>query len=233
MRQFVTDGYMILKKFIPQPDVDALNNEVQEQLSKGEVGFNFTGRKIFNFHEKSQLANTQYFRNPELLRMMSFLLGRAVVPFQSLNFILGSEQRPHSDLIHMTTEPQGYLIAAWFALEPCTPENGALTYYPGSHKLPFISTQDYDSGNTYFTIGDDSNKHYEDKIESVIAENKLQPAQFLAETGDVLIWHANLLHAGSPITSKDPNTTRKSMVCHYYGQDVICYHEMSQRPALF
>jgi len=46
----------------------------------------------------------------------------------------------------------------------------------------------------------------------------------------VLIWHANLLHGGSPILR--PGATRRSMVCHYFAEGVICYHEMSQRPAL-
>jgi hypothetical protein len=49
--------------------------------------------------------------------ILDFLLGRPVHPFQTINFIQGSEQRAHSDFVHMTTEPMGYLIAAWIALE--------------------------------------------------------------------------------------------------------------------
>jgi hypothetical protein len=102
----------------------------------------------------------------------------------------------------MTTEPPGYLIAAWSALEACTPENGPLVYYPGSHRLPFVSTHDYDSGNGTFTLGKDSNARYEEKIASLIKEKKLEAKTFLANPGDVLIWHSNLLHAGSPILGK-------------------------------
>ncbi|MCB0527074.1 MAG: phytanoyl-CoA dioxygenase family protein [Saprospiraceae bacterium] len=230
VRGFLKDGYMILEGFFPEADTDALNGEVAAQLEAGKAQYNYTGRKIFNFFGHSRLADERFFRNPELLRLLSFLLGKKVIPFQSLNFTLGSEQRAHSDSIHMTTEPPGYLIATWIALEDCTPENGALFYYPGSHRLPYLTTTDYPSGNTRWTIGNNSNRRYEDKIEEVIAETGLQKQPFLGKRGDVLIWHANLLHGGSPITR--PGATRRSMVCHYYAEDVICYHEMSQRPAL-
>lgn len=230
IRRFLTDGYLILENFFPESDTEALNREVAAQLEAGKTGFNYTGRKIFNFFENSALADERFFRNPELLHLLSFLLGKKVVPFQSLNFTQGSEQRAHSDSIHMTTEPQGYLIATWIALEDCTPENGSLFYYPGSHRLPYITTADYKSGNTTFTIGEYSNRRYEDKVEEEIRRHGLQKQSFLGKRGDVLIWHANLLHGGSPI--RQPGATRRSMVCHYFAEGVICYHEMSQRPAL-
>jgi hypothetical protein len=230
IRQFERDGFLVLEGFFPENDTDALNNEVEELLSQGKAGYNFTGRKIFNLWEISSLADQRFFRNPALLHLLTFLLGKKVVPFQSLNFTLGSEQRAHSDSIHMTTEPQGYLIATWSALEDVDEGCGPLVYYPGSHRLPFVSTEDYPSGNTTFLLGHDSNRRYEDKINVVIAENQLEKKIFLPKRGDVLIWHANLIHGGSPITR--PEATRRSMVCHYFAEDVICYHEMSQRPAL-
>ena len=230
IRRFVADGYMILENFFPEAETEALNREVETQLKSGKTGFNYTGRKIFNFFENSALADGRFFRNPDLLRLLSFLLGKKVIPFQTLNFTLGSEQRAHSDSIHMTTEPPGYLIATWIALEDCTPDNGPLFYYPGSHRLPYVTTDDYDSGNTVFTIGDSSNRRYEDRIEEIIRQQGLQKQLFTAKRGDVLIWHANLLHGGSPILKT--GATRRSMVCHYFAEGVICYHEMSQRPAL-
>ena len=235
IRQFIVEGYLILENLVPENETTALNEEVDRMLHDGKAGFNYTGRKIFNLFETSPLANERFFRRQELLEIMAFLLGKKLIPFQTLNFRVGSEQRPHSDLIHMTTEPQGYLIAAWYALEPCTAENGPLLYYPGSHRLSFVSTSDYDSGNTRYLIGENSNARYEDKIAEVIATAGLKPQTFLANRGDVLIWHSNLIHGGSPITGKRTDgseVTRKSMVCHYFAEDVICYHEMSNRPAL-
>jgi hypothetical protein len=172
-------------------------------LESGKTGYNYTGRKIFNLWESSELARECFFRNPELTNLLSFLLGRRVIPFQSLNFTRGSEQRAHSDAIHMTTQPQGFLIATWIALEDIDEGSGPLAYYPGSHRLPFVSTEDYNSGNGTFTIGSDSNRHYEDKIEEIIAQKGLEKRVFLANRGDVLIWHSNLLHAGTRITREE------------------------------
>lgn len=227
---FIENGFMVLENYFPQNDTDALNETVAQMLETGKANFNYTGRKIFNLFEKSALANERFFRHPELLQLLSFLLGKKVIPFQTLNFTEGSEQRAHSDSIHMSTEPQGYLIATWIALEDIQEGSGPLVYYPGSHRLPYLTTEHYDSGNTQWTIGAHSNRRYEDAIERLIQENGLQKQVFLPKRGDVLIWHANLLHGGSPILK--PGATRQSMVCHYYAEGVLAYHEMSQRPAI-
>ncbi|MDP4826042.1 MAG: hypothetical protein NWR73_00025, partial [Flavobacteriales bacterium] len=71
---------------------------------------------------------------------------------------------------------------------------------------------------------------YEEKIKSQIAMRKLKEVKHLPKKGDILLWHANLLHGGSKLI--DPSKTRKSMVCHYIASNAICYHENSQRPAL-
>jgi ectoine hydroxylase-related dioxygenase (phytanoyl-CoA dioxygenase family) len=131
----------------------------------------------------------------------------------------------------MTTYPQGYLIAIWIALEDIKEEQGALFYYPGSHKLPYILNDEFNSGSSYFRLGANSYKAYEDRIEDEIKTQGLQKKVLEAKKGDVLIWHANLLHGGSAITK--PGSTRKSMVFHYYADGVICYHEITQRPAVF
>jgi ectoine hydroxylase len=229
IEHFVREGYMVLEGFFPKTETDALNEAVDQLLETGQADFNYTGRKIFNLHEQSEVAD-RFFRNEKLLALLSFLLGKKVIPFQSLNFTLGSEQRAHSDSIHMTTEPPGYMIATWAALEDCSPLNGPLVYYPGSHRLPYMMAPDYDSGNAYFTIGAESNLRYEDAIAALIKSKNLEKQAFIAKRGDLLIWHANLLHGGSPILQE--GATRRSMVCHYFCEDVICYHEMTQRPAL-
>jgi hypothetical protein len=46
----------------------------------------------------------------------------------------------------------------------------------------------------------------------------------------MMIWHANLFHGGEP--HLDKSKTRKSVVFHYFDENSICYHEITQRPAL-
>src|SRR6185295_7491231 len=71
-----------------------------------------------------------------------FLYGRNPFPFQTLNFLRGSQQRVHSDTIHFNSKPARFMCGAWAALEDITPENGPLFYYPGSHKLPEYTYHD-------------------------------------------------------------------------------------------
>lgn len=226
---WVDNGYLILKGFYNDNEVDTLNAEVNRLLSDKNVDFNFTGRKVMDAHQVSSVVDG-YFRNAEVLKLLNFIMGKPVYPFQTINFVYGSEQRAHSDSIHMTSEPKGYLVATWTALEDCHEGNGPLFYYPGSHKLPYVMSDDYDAGHTKWKLGANSYKKYEDKIEELILKNKLKKQYFHAKKGDVLFWHANLLHGGSPITKE--GCTRKSMVAHYFCEGVVCYHEISQRPAL-
>jgi ectoine hydroxylase-related dioxygenase (phytanoyl-CoA dioxygenase family) len=165
-----------------------------------------------------------------LTELLGFILDKEVVPFQTINFTYGSNQRAHSDSIHMTTYPLGYLIAVWIALEDTHPDNGPLFYYPGSHRLPYLLNSDFNEGETALQLGKKDYVDYEDRIAEQIRERSLQPEVFLAKKGDLLIWHANLIHGGMPV--QNPALTRKSMVIHYYAKDVVKYHEITERPSL-
>ncbi len=167
--------------------------------------------------------------NPDLTALLQFILDKEVVPFQTINFIQGSQQRAHSDSIHMTTYPLGYLIAVWIALEDVTNDNGPLFYYPGSHQLPYLLNNDFNEGSTKLRLGKKDYPDYEDMVEELIATKNYEKKEFLARKGDILIWHANLVHGGAPIIK---TSTRKSMVIHYYAKDVIKYHEITERPSL-
>lgn len=229
LKDWPEKGYMILSGFFSHEEADAINLEVQRLIDEKVVDFNFTGRKIMFAHRKSKLLR-EVARNPELIRILSFVLGKKVIPFQTINFIQGSEQRAHSDFIHMTTYPKGNLIAAWIALEDIGSDCGPLIYYPGSHKLPYLLNNEYDHGGNAWMIGNDAYLRYEDETARRIKAHGLTPKEFHARKGDVLIWHANLIHAGKAILNEQ--LTRKSMVVHFYAEDVICYHELTQRPAL-
>lgn len=226
--QWPANGYMIIPGFFTK-EADLINEEIENLLQQHKINFNFTGRKIMDGWKESELLN-QIFRYPGILKLLSFIFGKEVNPFQTINFIYGSEQKPHSDSIHMTTEPLGYLSAIWIALEDVEEGSGELIYYPGSHKLGYIMSENFNTGNNFLKLGENNYEHYEKKIESVILQNRLEEKKFLPKKGDFLIWHANLLHGGAPITKQ--GKTRKSMVCHYFAKDVLCYHEISQRPAI-
>lgn len=226
---FPQKGYLIWKNAITPQQADAINAEMEQKLHSGDADFNYTGKKVMMAHRVSPAAN-QAFKSPQLLHLLEFLLGRNVLPFQTIYFREGSRQKAHSDAIHMSTFPEGYLIAAWIALEDIDQNAGPLFYYPGSHRSPYASNHQFLEKQHPLLLGKNVNATYEQWVEKNIRENHWHAETFLAKKGDILIWHANLLHGGSPVL--DAQLTRKSLVAHYYADGVICYHEISQRPAI-
>ena len=222
------NGYVILKNYYTSDKVDLINKEIENLISTKKADWKEASRIMFAIHKSKMLHDIG--SDPKLIEILNLLLGREVDLFQSINFINASQQRSHSDSVHMSTFPFGNIIAVWIALEDITPENGPLHYYPGSHKLPYIVNGDYNNVGTKFSLGPKTYGDYEDRIQQVIDEEKIEKQTFLAKKGDLLIWHANLLHGGEPLIDK--NRTRKSMVFHYYAKDVICFHEITQRPTL-
>lgn len=225
---FERDGFVILRGVF-KAEAERINKEIDRLMLEGRLGFNFTGNKIVFANRESAYID-DLTRMPELTELLGALLNWPVKPFQTINFLYGSEQAAHSDSIHMSTYPEGKLTAAWIALEDIGPEQGPLFYYPGSHKLPYVYNEDLGLKENIFLLDKNPNRKYEQKVASILEQEQLEAKQFLPETGDVLIWHPNLLHGGSPHLNR--NRSRKSMVIHYFGTDVICYHELTQRPAL-
>lgn len=230
LANYVENGFMVLKGWYSEDEVKDHNAIIDELLSKKSIDFNYSGSKLMDVHELDARVDKDFFRNQRLLKLLRFIFDKEVLPFQTIHFVRGSQQRAHSDSIHMSTYPPGYLLAAWTALENIGIDQGPVFYYPGSHRWPYVSCEDYESGNTKWTIGANSYKNYEDYIDALIKKSGIQPEYFTAEAGDVLVWHANLIHGGSAIHRE--GATRRSMVAHYYADDVFCYHEISQRPAL-
>lgn len=221
-------GYLILRGCFTAEEVAGMNAEVDRLIRDEVVDFNFTGRKIMFAFKHSELLRKRV-NDRRILDVLDLLLGKRMQPFQSINFLTGSEQAAHSDTIHMTTYPLGYMAAAWIALEPMTADNGPLLYYPGSHRLPYILNGNYDHGGGEFTIGEDAYARYEQEVRQRIEGNALHGKEFHARPGDVLIWHANLLHGGKRMST--PGASRRSMAIHYFADDVVCYHELTQRAA--
>jgi ectoine hydroxylase len=221
-------GYMILESFFDETDTDSILGEIGQLVRRYKLRPTPDNKLMFANRLSAPIREITY--DQRLTDLLSFLLDKEVVPFQTINFVQGSNQRAHSDSIHMTTYPLGYLIAVWIALEDTNPDNGPLFYYPGSHRLPYLLNSDFNEGTTSLTLGKKDYGDYEDRIEELIREKELKKEVFLAKKGDILIWHANLIHGGLPV--RDPGLTRKSMVIHYYATDVIKYHEITERPSL-
>ena len=106
------------------------------------------------------------------------------------------------------------------ALEDIDLDNGALVYYPQSHKLPLVTMEDVTT-----EIGPDQYYLYEAYTERLVKEKNLQPERAILKKGQALIWSANLLHGGG--THVDKTRTRMSQVTHYYFDGCQYYSPLS------
>jgi phytanoyl-CoA hydroxylase len=225
---FSENGFSIIKNYLSIEKVDAINAEIESLIDSKKIKFSYDNKIMFAIHSSHLLSSVG--NDQQLIEVLSTLLGAEAILFQSINFLKGSEQHTHSDSIHMTTYPLGGLLGVWIALEDIDGDNGPLHYYPGSHKLPYYLNADYNNEGNFFLIGDKSYDEYENMISHKIKEFNINKVIFKASKGDLLIWHANLFHGGESHLNK--KKTRKSMVLHYFKKDAICYHEITQRPAL-
>jgi hypothetical protein len=151
--------------------------------------------------------------HPAILDLLAHLYGRSAFAFQTLNFAVGSQQHFHSDAVHFHSFPHGFMCGVWFALEDIHPDSGPLVYYPGSHRLPYLSAESLGLTPEQVASEPHPQKFFEPHWRTLVQELGVQPSTFLPRKGQALVWHANLLHGGRPVA--DRSTSRWSQVVHY------------------
>lgn len=230
IKDFNDLGYVIINKYLKDEDVNKINEEIESLLASQKIKY-LNNHKIMSVIKQSAFIKNLA-EDKALLKLLNCLIEGKAKLFHSINFNkFGSQQKTHSDSIHMTTFPLGGLLGVWIALEDIDEQNGALHYLPESHKLPYYLNPDYGNEGNKILLGNNGYVAYEKMIEEKVQNLDLKKKIFRAKKGDLLIWHANLLHGGEE--HLDKSRTRKSMVLHYFDLNRICYHEITQRPALF
>ena len=222
------NGYMIIPSFFQKEEIEEAEKSILPSLSK-EARTEYTDNRVINLYKHNPNID-RIFKNEILLQILSFIFGKDVRPFKTTNFYKSSSQKAHSDSLHLTTEPVGYLLGVWVALEDILPGSGEFIFYPGSHKLNYIFKSDLEHDLNSRKNNHTLNNLYEAKVASIIEQNNLKAVRFLPKKGDILIWHGNLLHGSLP--KADLSITRKSLIMHYFAKGVLCYHELSGKPAI-
>jgi phytanoyl-CoA hydroxylase len=137
--------------------------------------------------------------------------------FDSLVFEVGSEQQLHQDTAFVVVDRPLEMVGLWFALEDVTAGCGELRYVPGSHRLPPYY---FGENRRYYDTSQDTAEQHDAFYEGCVSrvdDAGLIVERFLPKAGDVLIWSADLVHGGSPITKL--GSTRRSLVAHACPQD--------------
>ena len=233
-RYWVTNGYVIIENLFDLATLDAVWGGYEEAIRAGRIklppepageGDPWPGRYL-NPHKRVG-AFCRILKHNGLLRVLRLLMGHGPKALQTIASHKGSQQGLHSDSIHMTTYPLGYLAAAWIAFEDIHPDCGPLVYYPGSHRFPYVFSKDVGITHEDFKREGYAPYHarYEPRIRQLVEEHGIAPQYFHARKGDVLIWHANLVHGGSH--RRNLELSRRAVVGHFFAKGAFVYHDLA------
>lgn len=211
--QFHGSGYLIIDPEIPEHVLDQVRADMDARPELKHSDHH--GSRWFDGWTKSRAIKSVALA-PKVLRVLRQFFGREPLPFQTLNFRIGTEQRLHSDTIHFSSDPPTFMVGVWVALEDMDQFNGPLVYYPYSHTLPVVRMEDVasEAGPKHYAA-------YEDRIQQVIDSSGLKPHHATIRKGQALIWASNLVHGGSE--QLDESRTRYSQVTHYFFEGCQYY----------
>jgi hypothetical protein len=226
--RFHEQGYLVLEKHFPEELLDRAVEDVKP-LFDPDVPDRPRSRIRVQDAWKESGAVREIALDEHVQKLLRFLYGRRPIPFQTLSFQVGTEQRAHSDTLHFHCFPPRFLCGVWVALEDVSPENGTLFYYPGSNRLPESTYVELGLGTHNQNLPrafDHAHAYrgYETSMEALMEAHGLERVELIAEKGDVLIWAANLVHGGGPVLR--PGSSRWSQVTHYYFEDCLYYTPM-------
>ncbi|MGJ8688470.1 MAG: phytanoyl-CoA dioxygenase family protein [Gammaproteobacteria bacterium] len=221
---YARNGYLIIKRPFDMALIEKLAQWTRTRF------FDESG-KLTTVRAQDEWRNTPEVKalacNKFVIEKLKKLYGREPIPFQTLNFPIGTHQNTHSDTVHFHSFPQRWMCGVWVALEDIDENKGPLHYYPGSHRLPVLSLEDVGVSVAKVRSGFRKSKaekiyqQYELAIQELIELSGIEKKTLCIEKGDMLIWSANLLHGGDPILKHD--STRFSQVTHYYFEGCKYY----------
>ncbi len=230
------DGYVVLPGAADVVDCSLAASEIDEVLAVGGeparvfdaatgqthdarpgLGELLQSPRVVDAYVFSEAARRALF-SAQIVRALSVLFDAEPMCFQSLSFPRGSEQELHQDtaFVVVAKRPMA-LIASWIALEDVEDDAGPLVYVPGSHRIPewkFPGRRKHYDGPA---DGPEELARWYAHLWSTCESAGLRVHRFLPRSGDVLLWHADLVHGGSKIVR--PSSTRRSLVGHYCPRD--------------
>jgi phytanoyl-CoA hydroxylase len=127
---------------------------------------------------------------------------------QTMFFDANPKTEPHQDAYYIDSEPRGYLVGAWIALEDIHPDAGPFFVIPGSHRDGPTPADLARKNTDYLNVAE----AYRTKSSNRVLAPQMQ-------AGDALFWQAGVVHGSLP--TLDPSRSRKSVTAHYIPQALL------------
>jgi hypothetical protein len=180
---------------------------------------------------------TPYMRHPalsdlvcegRLADVLEDLVGEPMGVHLNLTGWTSTERDWHQDTYLNPPHVGDFYAAVWIALGATHPDSGPFQYVPGSHRWHTLTREriweHVDQSDP--TWPKQSEDVLSPLVEAEIAARGAEVVTYLAEPGDVLIWHGRLYHRGSRATV--PGAYRPALIAHYSG---IGHRSDMPRPA--
>ncbi len=219
------NGYVVIKKLVPQPSIDAFlveyekikNNKYFLYYSQsihrvirptvtpeGFIKESMENATRLTFHPKFTSAIKTCLFDEGISNNLSTISGNDKhIMSQNMFFDLSTGTIDHQDHWYLDTVPPGHLIGTWYALEDIHEDAGCFFVLPGSHKGELLSPDDFENMEAFR------------KANVKMMENTSYTTQSLPlEKGDVIFWHPFTIHGSHP--NVNPQHSRKSFTAHFY-----------------
>jgi phytanoyl-CoA hydroxylase len=240
LRNLLEEGFAHIREGFSSGVTDDVLAGVKRTLARNHAIF---GRhldadghypRLINLHLLHKPLLRLFTENPLALAVQDAFFNAPSSLYTSLYYERGSAQPTHRDTPYFSTRPEYRYLGVWVALENADENNGCLEVIRRGHLVPeldraAIALRHYrtlDEVPVSPSGRDVLADEYQSKVvEGCFAEGLIKEL-VTARAGDVVIWHPQLPHGGSPI--KDPTRTRHSFVMHVtpigtpvYQQDVF------------
>jgi len=209
---FTEKGWAIVDLNLSDDLINRVLSDCSGEYSQNEVHQNQNNR-IQDAWRTSE-AVRQIATSSRVMSLVEACLGGNAFAFQTLNFSRGTQQPLHSDYYHFACREPSGMCGVWVALEDATKSNGALRVLSGSHKEPYLFPEDLSLPRGKKTEPYEFYKLYEEEIRARFDQYSGAEETLFLKKGQAVVWHANLIHGGSPIV--DPMRSRFSQVTHYF-----------------
>ena len=221
-RHLLRWGFCVLHEQLPAQLVEDFKQQLSTAIERGDLSYRAgSSDRIHGAHQKMPAARTVWLY-PPVLQFLEDYFKDTPCACQTLTYVNGSEQAAHQDSIHLTPYPNGFMCGVWVALEDVQENSGELFVYPGSHRtgslratplgIPKVENDDY----SQYVIFDQA-------IRDLIDEHGYERLVYRPKAGQILVWHENLIHGGSPRI--DHSRTRLSVVSHYFAKGAVGYYD--------
>lgn len=221
-RHLLRWGFCVLHEQLPAQLVEDFKAQLSGAIERGDLKYRAgSSDRIHGAHQKLPSARAVWLY-PPVLQFLKDYFKDTPCACQTLTYVNGSEQNAHQDSIHLTPYPNGFMCGVWVALEDVQENSGELFVYPGSHRTGSLRASPL---GLHKVVNDDYSHYvtFDRAIMDLIESHGYERLVYRPKAGQILVWHENLIHGGSP--RLDHDRTRLSVVSHYFAKGSIGYYD--------